>query len=284
MSGRMDAARRALGMPRLVYGTAWKKDRTPEYVALAARAGFRGFDTACQPRHYREDLVGSALRSCGAIDDVWLQTKYTSKDGQDTSKPMPYDPAAPVRDQVRASVERSAENLRRPVECVLLHGPLRTEALTFEAWSALEDAQRAGYCKHIGLSNFYDQGPFDRLVRRATVKPVVLQNRFYAESRYDVELRQRCDELGIVYQSFWTLTGNPQMLKTEQLARAAQRLGATKEQAWFAFVMALGIVPLVGTCSEAHMLDDLKLLEPGMQMCREDVEALARLIGQDVVP
>ena len=44
--------------PFLVYGTAWKKERTAEYVNQAVHAGFRFIDTACQPRHYNESGVG----------------------------------------------------------------------------------------------------------------------------------------------------------------------------------------------------------------------------------
>jgi diketogulonate reductase-like aldo/keto reductase len=33
-----------------------------ELVEQAVLAGFRGIDTACQPKHYREDLVGQALQ------------------------------------------------------------------------------------------------------------------------------------------------------------------------------------------------------------------------------
>jgi len=49
-------------MPRLIYGTAWKKERTKDLVVKAVLAGFRGVDTACQPKHYREELVGEALQ------------------------------------------------------------------------------------------------------------------------------------------------------------------------------------------------------------------------------
>ena len=42
-------------------GTAWKKERTVELVVAAVHSGFRAIDTACQPKHYREDLVGEAL-------------------------------------------------------------------------------------------------------------------------------------------------------------------------------------------------------------------------------
>lgn len=39
--------------PKMLYGTAWKKDRTAGLVHAALKAGFRGLDTACQPKHYR---------------------------------------------------------------------------------------------------------------------------------------------------------------------------------------------------------------------------------------
>jgi hypothetical protein len=40
-------------MPRLIYGTAWKKEATTQLVVKAILNGFRGIDTACQPKHYR---------------------------------------------------------------------------------------------------------------------------------------------------------------------------------------------------------------------------------------
>ena len=48
-------------IPRIMYGTAWKKDKTTDLVITAILSGYRGVDTACQPKHYREDLVGKAL-------------------------------------------------------------------------------------------------------------------------------------------------------------------------------------------------------------------------------
>ena len=41
-------------VPRFLYGTAWKEDRTRPLTELALAAGFRGIDTANQRRHYRQ--------------------------------------------------------------------------------------------------------------------------------------------------------------------------------------------------------------------------------------
>jgi diketogulonate reductase-like aldo/keto reductase len=48
--------------PAFIYGTAWKKDQTKSLVKEALKQGFRRVDTAAQPRHYQESLVGEALR------------------------------------------------------------------------------------------------------------------------------------------------------------------------------------------------------------------------------
>lgn len=94
-------------MPRFMYGTAWKKDRTKDLVELAVRSGFRGIDTACQPKHYYEPGVGDALQALyaeGVVtrEDIFLQTKFTSLTGQDPQK-IPYDKNANLSQQVHES-------------------------------------------------------------------------------------------------------------------------------------------------------------------------------------
>ena len=53
-----DSVRR---VPRFLYGTAWKEERTQPLPELALRQGFRGIDTANQRRHYHEAAVGRAV-------------------------------------------------------------------------------------------------------------------------------------------------------------------------------------------------------------------------------
>lgn len=48
-------------IPKFVYGTAWKKDRTADLVYKAIKNGFRGIDTAAQPKHYDEASVGRGV-------------------------------------------------------------------------------------------------------------------------------------------------------------------------------------------------------------------------------
>ena len=49
-------------IPMIIYGTAWKEEQTTELVELAIDQGFRAFDTANQPKHYQEGLLGEASK------------------------------------------------------------------------------------------------------------------------------------------------------------------------------------------------------------------------------
>jgi diketogulonate reductase-like aldo/keto reductase len=76
---------------KMIYGTAWKQEKTSEYVIQAINSGFRAIDTACQPKHYNEPGVGDALRYLYTENliqrhDLFLQTKFTSIHGQDPTK------------------------------------------------------------------------------------------------------------------------------------------------------------------------------------------------------
>ena len=78
----------------MIYGTAWKKEQTSRLVEEAILTGFRAIDTACQPKHYREDLVGIGLENSFKNsnlkrEDIFIQTKFTPIDGQDKTN-MPY--------------------------------------------------------------------------------------------------------------------------------------------------------------------------------------------------
>src|SRR6202035_2661421 len=79
---------RSVAVPLIMYGTAWKEDRTQALVLEAIATGFRAFDTANQRKHYVEEEVGSAVRAAiasGTVtrEDLFLQTKFTYQHGQD---------------------------------------------------------------------------------------------------------------------------------------------------------------------------------------------------------
>src|SRR6266508_2963206 len=100
-------------IPTFMYGTAWKKEATKQLVQLAVASGFTAIDTANQLIHYQEALVGEALQALEKKgikrNTLFLQTKFTSVDGQDHR--TPYDASADLTTQVRQSFDSSLNQL-----------------------------------------------------------------------------------------------------------------------------------------------------------------------------
>ena len=253
-------------VPALLYGTAWKEDRTAELTELALEAGFRGIDTANQRKHYFEAGVGEALarmidRGRLRRKDVFLQTKFTHVQGQDHR--LPYDPLADFATQVRQSFASSLEQLGvDDLDSYLLHGPASRHhlgAADWEVWRAMEALRDEGRVHLLGVSNV-TAAQLAELCEGARHRPDFCQNRCFAVQGWDAELRRVCGEHGVRYQGFSLLTANRQVWNSSALARIAHRHGRTPAQVVFRFAHQLGIIPLAGTTDPRHMAADLDVL------------------------
>jgi diketogulonate reductase-like aldo/keto reductase len=179
---------------------------------------------------------------------------------------MPYRRELPVAEQILVSVESSLRNLRVEddpsssesayIDCLVLHSPLRDDAENRLAWNAMQ-TYLPDRVRRLGVSNvsvkdlveFWAMGP---------ARPAVVQNRWHEGNTWDREVRAFCRENDIVYQSFWTLTGNPTLLRSEPVTRLSKEAGVSVQVALYSLVMELGIVPLNGTTSSERMDEDLK--------------------------
>jgi diketogulonate reductase-like aldo/keto reductase len=268
-------------VPRLLYGTAWKEKRTQRLTELALRQGFRGIDTANQRRHYHEAAVGQAIAAAltaGLVtrNDLFLQTKFTFRTGQDHR--LPYDPKAPIRQQVEQSFASSLEHLGTTIlDSYLLHSPTQRFGLAaadWEAWRAMEAVHDSGRVRLLGVSNFTLE-QLQQLCEQAQVPPRFVQNRCYVSLGWDRAIREFCGARGMVYQGFSLLTANRDVLAHPEMVRIARRHGRSVAQVVFRFALDAGMVPLTGTTDAGHMREDLEAfafrLEP------EEAECIARL-------
>src|SRR5437870_7811057 len=217
---------RSVAVPLIMYGTAWKEDRTQALVLEAIATGFRAFDTANQRKHYVEEEVGAAVRSAigsGTVtqSNLFLQTKFTYQRGQDHR--LPYDPDCDLTTQVRQSIASSLEHLGvTRIDSYILHGPSRSSGLgqaDWQTWRAMEDAVDGGLVGLLGISNV-SADQLDTLLDGVRIRPAFVQNRCLARASWDAEMRAICQTHDFIYQAFSLLSGNRQVVSDRLRWRA----------------------------------------------------------------
>lgn len=159
---------------------------------------------------------------------------------------------------------------------------------TMTVWKALE-SYHPHTIRNIGISNT-TLSVLEALYTNMTIKPSVVQNRFHDGTAYEIKLRAYCRSNNIVFQSFWTLSANPALVKSEPVKRVAQEAGVGIAAAYYALVIGLeGLVVLDGTTKESHMHEDLEGLEKvgawsegaGASDWASSLDAFKRLIREE---
>ena len=250
--------------PFFLYGTAWKEEETQTLTQQALQAGFRGIDTANQRKHYFEKAVGQGIIHAYehqnlTRDDLWIQSKFTHQAGQDHR--MPYDPAAPISEQVISSFESSLQHLHTDyLDSYVLHGPSMSHGLSdqdWEAWHSMEALYQQNKVHALGVSNM-SAAQLTLLLTHCDITPRFIQNRCFAQTGWDYEVRQICQKHDIIYQGFSLLTANRAVWKSQAVQQLAQQYGCTSAEIIFSLALDLNMLPLTGTSQIKHMQADLK--------------------------
>jgi diketogulonate reductase-like aldo/keto reductase len=258
---------RGMIVPSVIYGTAWKAERTAALTAAAIGCGFRAIDTANQRKHYMEAGAGEGIQAAIAAggvtrEQLFLQTKFTARSSQDNR--LPYDPDADVATKVSQSIDGSLAHLGvTRLDSYLLHGPSRSVGLNeadWQTWRAMEEAARAGRVGLLGVSNV-SREQLAALMDGAEITPAFVQNRCFARTRWDADVRAFCANHDIVYQGFSLLTANPEVLTSPRVREIARRHGKTLAQVVFRYALEIAMMPLTGTSDTQHMRQDLDVFD-----------------------
>lgn len=254
-----------LSIPPILYGTAWKEDNTERLVTQALTLGFKGIDTANQRKHYFEEGVGFAIQkflktSQKTRADIFLQTKFTSIQGQDSR--LPYDEFDSLTNQVKQSFASSLAHLQTDyIDSYILHGPTLSRGIIdadLEIWQAMETLVHEGNVNFLGVSNVNIQ-QVEELYSKASIKPSFIQNRCFTITQWDQDVRLFCKKHKIIYQGFSLLTANQSYLLNPYMDSLAAKYAKTIAQITFRFALHIGILPLTGTTNLQHMRDDLDI-------------------------
>ena len=243
-------------------------------VNASLRLGFRAIDAA--EVYPLFDEVGVAMRDSGVPrSELFLTSKVDP-----TRKPLRKSARCEADgtgcyDAMRAAANSTVARLGTHVDLLLLHRPPKQEradpaaqcARLRASWRALEDAQRAGLARAIGLSNCCG-GLLTCLHASATIKPAVLQYMQHVGmgvDRYGYRAWARkawgaaymgYSVLGGVEGDFARIVGQP-LVQSIATSHGGTH-GANIALSWAA---GLGMPFVILSGNAAHLRDDLRLFD-----------------------
>ncbi|MBV9602636.1 MAG: aldo/keto reductase [Chloroflexi bacterium] len=149
--------------------------------------------------------------------------------------------------------------------------PPRGESLG-ERFQVLADIRKAGFIRHLGLSNVNET----HLTEAQRIAPVVaIQNLFNPANADEVALARRAADDGIAFVPFGPLGSGQSSARDAVYAAVAQRRGATIAQVAIAHVLALSPSTLVipGTGSLRHLEENVAARS--LELTHDDLAALS---------
>jgi methylglyoxal/glyoxal reductase len=164
---------------------------TREAVRFALETGYRAIDTAAM--YQNESDVGEAVRRSGlARDEVFVTTKlWHTEHGFESA--------------LKAGRASAAHLGLGAIDLYLIHWPRANSPQDrLDSWRALEQLQREGVCRAIGVSN-YSVRHLEELRAHFDIVPAVDQVEFHPFV-YNPELLAYCEDRGIHLEAWSPLT------------------------------------------------------------------------------
>ncbi|GMJ13166.1 hypothetical protein like AT1G59960 [Hibiscus trionum] len=262
-------------MPLLGFGTAVSPpvgdEATKMAILQAIKLGYRHFDTAA--KYGSEQPLGEAIQealSIGLIksrDELFITTKLWCGDAHG--------------DLVVPALKRSLQNLK--LECLdlfLIHWPVSAKPGTYEfpikednflpmdfnsVWAAMEDCQKLGLAKSIGVSNFSCKKLTD-LLAIAKIPPAVNQvemNPVWQQKK----LREFCKGKGIFLTAYsplgaiGTFYGSNRVIECEVLKEIAKAKGKSVAQISLRWIYEQGVGVIVKSFNGERMKQNLEIFD-----------------------
>ena len=235
-----------VAIPKLGLGT-WRIDDgvVEQVVRDAIAAGYRHFDTA--QAYANERGVGAALRASGiARDELFLTTKLVAE-----SKSH-----ADARSRIDGSLQALGLDY---IDLLLIHSPQpwsefrdggNFDAGNLEAWQALEEAQKAGKVRAIGVSNF-ERPDLDNILEHGDVRPAVNQVLAHVGNT-PFDLIDYCRSQGVLVEAY-SPVAHGAALDNGTLQKLAADYGVGVAQLCIRYCLQLGLLPLPKSTNPDHL-------------------------------
>lgn len=233
-------------IPAVGFGTSSVLGKSgAESVENALKNGYRLIDTAI--RYENEGAVGEGIRrSSVPREEVFVTSKL--RGGL-------YD-----YDRALAAIEESL--FRTGLEyfdLFLLHWPNPKQDKYTEAWKALIQAQKNGYVRSIGVSNF-EPAHINRLIDETSVKPAVNQIELHPYFNQK-ELREFNKEHEIITESWSPLSRARTVIYDETLKQLAENKNKEIAQVILRWHYQHGVLPIPKASSSEHQQANLNIFD-----------------------
>ncbi len=248
-------------IPQLGFGVFQiEPEDTVEAVSEALRVGYRHIDTA--EMYGNEKEVGEAIRSFG-LDrgDVYVTSKLNNAFHE------PQD--------AREAFDRTLSELGFDyVDLFLIHWPLPTryDGDFVSTWKTLEEFQRDGRARSIGVSNFQIEH-LEQLAAETDTVPAVNQIEVHPYFTNDA-VREYGQEHGIVTEA-WSPIAQGGVLEDSTITQIADNVGRTPAQVVLRWHIQRGDIIFPKSVTPSRMQENLELFD--FELGSDDMDAISGL-------
>ncbi|MDY6322817.1 MAG: aldo/keto reductase [Succinivibrio sp.] len=229
-------------------------------VCCALKMGYRMADTA---RAYsNEQGVGEGIRQSGVPrDQIFVTTKLWKTDYQDAASGL------------KNSLRRLGLDY---VDLLLLHWPFKGYG---EAWMQLEELQRQGLCRSIGVSNFKIHHLKELAQGGATVTPQVNQTEIHPVNTEE-ELCNYCRQNGIQVEAYSPLGGEGRLLLDDpRLVGMREHYRRTPSQILLRWDIQRGIIAIPKSVHEERIRENMGLFD--FDLSQGDLQTISDMNSND---
>lgn len=246
-------------MPMLGFGVFQIPDalECERCVLDAIDEGYRSIDTA--QIYANESAVGQAIEKSGIPrEELFLTTKvWISNGGYEKAK---------------VSIDESLRRLRTDyLDLLLIHQPFNDYYGTYRA---MEEANRGGKVRAIGVSNFYPDRFVD-LAEFCEIKPAINQVEAHVFNQ-QAKARELMKKYGTKIEAWGPFAEGRNGLFTNHLLKSiGEKYGKTSAQVALRFLLQMGIIVIPKTTHRERMKENINVFD--FVLSQEDMKAISKL-------
>ncbi len=232
-------------------------DECKKSVLTALETGYRSIDTA--QAYGNEKAVGDAIKESGIPrNEIFVTTKLWISD-------YGYEKA-------KTAFERSMEKLQlETLDLYLLHQPFND---IYGSWRALEELNKSGKIRAIGVSNFYPDRLAD-LIEFNEIIPAINQIETHPFFQRNVD-RKTMDEYGVVHQSWAPFAeGRNNLFGNETLLKIGNKYGKTPAQVTLRWLIQRDVVVIPKSVTPSRIKENFEVFD--FELSADDMQEIAKL-------